>query len=83
MVFPLLFFVLPPLSTVIASFVVYKDAVKLKNQGANIESPSFWAAATFISIGLPIYLAFRRVDYKRQIRDKINSGQAPINNFQV
>lgn len=81
-----LIFVLPGLLTfsasLIASITVYRDAKKLKNQGANVESPFFWAIITFISVGLPLYLAFRKVDYKKQIKNKINSGQAPIINPQ-
>lgn len=82
-IFSSLFFFLPPLLTLIASIIIYRDAKKLKNQGANIENPSFWAVTAFISIGIPVYLAFRKVDYKKQIKDKINSGQAQISNLPV
>lgn len=75
--FPILFVLLPPLSLFYVTTVVYADAIKLKVQGAEIRKPLSWAIASFFIIGLAIYLSFRKVDFKKQIEDKLLLTKTP------
>lgn len=67
--FPILFFFLPPILSLIISIVVYRDAKKLKSQGADINSPILWALVSYVLVGFAVYLSLRRVDFKRQIKN--------------
>lgn len=70
----------------VSGISVYIDSKKLKNLGANIESPLGWAAVSTLTypVGLSIYLALRQANFKPQtiqnsimMRPQINLNQPP------
>lgn len=68
--FPILFFLLPLLLSFFISVIVFIDAHRFKIRGAQVGVPFFWALGSFFIIGLPIYLSFRIVDFRKQVEDK-------------
>lgn len=68
--FPILFFLLPLLLCFLLALIIFIDAHRLKIRGAQLGKPFLWALGSFFLVGLPIYLSFRIVDFRKQVENK-------------